>query len=87
MNRKSEQYRFARIEAFYITLARLEAQFKDRAINLAEMEAAVAEQLTKEALCAPWRTTETERAGCREGMRLAAVQFLGRCNHGSSNLA
>ncbi len=76
MNRESEQYRFARIEAFHITLARLEEQFKDRAVNLAEMEAAVAEQLAKETLCAPWRTTETERAGCREGMRLAALQFL-----------
>jgi len=30
----------------------------------------------KESVCVPWRTLETERAGCREGMRLAAHQFL-----------
>lgn len=76
MNRKSEQYRFARIEAFHITLARLEEQFKDKAVNLDEMKAAVAKQLAQENLCAPWRTSEIERAGCREGMRLAALQFL-----------
>ena len=76
MNRESEQYRFARIEGYHITLAHLEEQFKDRAVNLEEMEAAVAEQLAKECLCAPWRKSETERAGCREGMRLAALQFL-----------
>lgn len=96
MNRESEQYRFARIEGYRITLTRLEEQFKDRAVNLAEVEAAVVEQLAKETQCAPWRRSETERAGCREGMRLAALQFLsqyweamrsGRCNHGSSNLA
>jgi hypothetical protein len=29
------------------------------------MEADVAEQLAKETLCAPWRASETERAGCR----------------------
>ena len=42
MNRESEQYRFARIEGYLITLARLEEQFKDTAVNLEEMEAAVA---------------------------------------------
>jgi hypothetical protein len=76
MIRKSEEYRFARIEGYRITLTRLEEQFKDRAINLEKMEAAVNEQLAKENLCAPWRRSETERAGCREGMRLAATQFL-----------
>jgi hypothetical protein len=70
MNRESEQYCFARIEAYRITPNRLEEQFKERAINLEEMEAAVAEQLAKETLCAPWRRSETELAGCREGMRL-----------------
>ena len=86
MNRESEQYRFARIEGYRITLARLEEQFKDRAVNLEEMEAAVAEQLAKENLCAPWRTSETERAGCREGMRLAALQFLSQYREVMRNL-
>ena len=76
MHHESEQHRFARIEGYRITLTRLEEQFKDRAINLEKMEAAVIEQLAKENLCAPWRTSETERAGCRAGMRLAAIQFL-----------
>ena len=86
MNRESEPYRFARIEGYRITLARLEEQFKDRAVTLAEMEAAVAEQLAKETLCAPWRRSETERAGCREGMRLAALQFLSQYWEAMRNL-
>ena len=76
MHRESEQYRFARIEGYIIMLARLQEKFEDRAVNLEEMEASVVEQLAKENLCAPWRTSETERAGCREGMRLAAHEFL-----------
>lgn len=76
MSRESEQYRFARMEGYIITLARLEEQFEDTAVNLDEMEAEVARQLAKENLCAPSRTSETERAGCREGMRLADLQFL-----------
>lgn len=86
VNRKSEQYRFARIEAYRITLTRLDEQFKDRAVNFEEMEAAVAEQLSKENLCAPWRTSETERAGCRAGMRLATLQFLSQYREVMRNL-
>jgi hypothetical protein len=76
MNCEWEQYRFARVEAYHAMLACLEEQFKDRAVNLGEIEAAVAEHLAKEWLCAPWRRSEAERAGCSEGMRLAALQFL-----------
>ena len=86
MHRESEQYRFARIEGYLITLARLQEKFEDRAVNLEEMEAAVAEQLAKENLCAPWRTSETERAGCREGMRLAAHEFLSQYREAMRNL-
>ena len=86
MHRESEQYRFARIEGYIITLARLQEKFEDRAVNLEEMEAAVVEQLAKENLCAPWRTSETERAGCREGMRLAALQFLSQYREAMRNL-
>jgi len=53
MNRESEQYRFGRVEGYHTTLAHLEKQFRDRAVNLEEMEPAVAEQLAKERLCAP----------------------------------
>ena len=86
MHRESEQYRFARIEGYMITLARLQEKFEDRAVNLEEMEAAVVEQLAQENLCAPWRTSETERAGCREGMRLAALQFLSQYREAMRNL-
>jgi hypothetical protein len=86
MHRESEQYRFARIEGYIITLARLQEKFEDRAVNLEEMEAAVLEQLAQENLCAPWRTSETERAGCREGMRLAALQFLSQYREAVRNL-
>ncbi len=86
MNRESEQYRFARIEGYIITLARLQEQFEDTAVNLEEMEAAVARQLAKKNFCAPWRTSEIERAGCREGMRLAALQFLSQYRDAIRNL-
>lgn len=76
MNREPEQYRFARLETYHATLAHLEEQFRGRAVNLEEMEAAVAEHLGAKRLCAPWRKSENERAGCREGMRLAGLQFL-----------
>jgi hypothetical protein len=76
VNRKSEQYRFARIEGYRITLMCLEEQFKGSAVNFDKMETAVIEQLATENLCAPWRRSETERAGCREGMRRAAIEFL-----------
>jgi hypothetical protein len=76
MNRESEQYRFARVEAYHTTLAQLEEQFRDRAVDLEEIEAAVDGHFAKETFCAPWRRSETERAGCQEGMRLAALQFL-----------
>jgi hypothetical protein len=87
MHRESEQYRFARTEGYIITLARLQEQFEDRAVNLTEMEAAVIEQLAKENLCARWRTSETERAGCRAGMRLAAIQFLSQYREAMRNLS
>jgi hypothetical protein len=74
VNRKSEQYRFALIEGYRITLMCLEKQFKDSAVNLDKMETAVIQQLATENLCAPWRRSETEREGCREGMRLAAIE-------------
>jgi hypothetical protein len=86
MNREPEQHRFARIEGYIITLARLQQQFEDMAVNLEQMEAAVARQLAKENSCAPWRTSETERAGCREGIRLAALQFLSQYREAIRNL-
>ncbi len=75
MNQEFQQYRFARIEAQNITRARLEAQFRDGITDLKELEKAIEQQLTMEPTCTPWRKSEAERAGCREGMRLAALEF------------
>jgi hypothetical protein len=83
MNRESEQYRFARIEGYRMTLSRLEERFKDSAVNVEQMEAAIAEQLSNRTLCAPWRRSEAERAG----MRLAAVQFLSQYREAIRNLS
>jgi hypothetical protein len=55
MNSEFEQYRFARIEGRKITRARLEAQFKDGITDLDELEKAIAQQLTMDPPCTPWR--------------------------------
>ncbi len=76
MNADFQQYRFARIEGHNITRARLEAQFRNGIDDLDELENAIAKQLTAEPTnCAPWRKTEIEQTGCREGMRMAALEF------------
>ena len=77
MNREFEQYRFARIEGRSVTRARLQSQFKDGINDLDELEKAIALALTMETPCAPWRKSEIELLGCREGMRLAIHEFFG----------
>ena len=76
MNREFQQYRLAGIEGYRITRAGLQAQFKNRIISIDELENAVTQQLAVESTCAPWRTSEIERTGCREGSRLAALEFF-----------
>ena len=77
MNAEFQRYRFARIEGHNITRARLEAQFKDGITNLDELEELIAQQLTEEPTnCAPWRKSEIEQTGYREGMRIAALEFF-----------
>jgi hypothetical protein len=75
MNGELQQYRFARIEAQNITRARLEAQFKDGIGGLEEVEKAVEQLIMTEPTCTPWRTSEVERAGSRDGTRMAALEF------------
>ncbi len=75
MNQEFQQYRFARIEAHNITRARLEAQFRDGITDLEELEKGIEQQLTMEPTCAPWRKSQVEQAGCRDGMRMAALEF------------
>jgi hypothetical protein len=79
MNHEFQQYRFSYIEGRNITRARLEAQFRDVIIDFEKLEKAIEQQLTMEPTCAPWRRSEVEQAGCREGMRMAALEFYWDC--------
>ena len=78
MIREFEQYRFARVEGRNVTRARLQTQFKDGINDLEELEKAIALELAMQTPCAPWRKSEIEQIGCREGMRLAIHEFFGK---------
>ena len=78
MNREFEEYRFARIEAQNVTRARLETQFKDAIGGAEDLEKAIEQLLSTESTCTPWRRSETEQAGTRDGTRLAALEFYWR---------
>lgn len=75
MNEEFQQYRFARIEAQNITKARLEAQFKDGISDREELEKTIEHLLAIETTCTPWRGSELEQAGSRDGTRMAALEF------------
>jgi hypothetical protein len=76
MQTEFQQYRFALVEARNITRARLKAQFNGQPADTDDIERAVAQQLATEASnCAPWRASEIERTGCRDGIRIAALEF------------
>jgi len=75
MNREFQQYRFARIEAQNITRARLEAQFKDGIGGLDVIEEAIEQLMMTGPTCTPWRQSEVEQVGSRDGTRLVALEF------------
>ncbi len=75
MNHEYQRYRFARVEGHNITRARLEAQFRDGITDLEELENVIEQQLTMAPMCTPWRKSEVEQTGSREGMRMAALEF------------
>ena len=75
MNQQFREYRFARIEAEKITRARLEAQFKDGTSDPEELQKAIEQLLAIEATCTPWRNSELEQTGSRDGTRMAALEF------------
>ena len=87
MNHELQQYRFARIEGEKITRARLAAQFKDGIPDRVALEKAIEQQLTVEPVCTPWRKSEAEQVGCREGMRMAALEFYWEHRHGAPPLS
>jgi hypothetical protein len=71
-----QQYRFARIEGHNITLARLDAHFKNGLTDIAAFERTIAEQLTLASTSsAPWRISEIQQTAFREGARLAVLEF------------
>jgi hypothetical protein len=75
MNREFQQYRLARIEAHSITRTRLEAQFKDGISGLEVVEKAIEQLITTGTMCTPWRQSEVEHAGSRDGRQMAALEF------------
>lgn len=76
MNREFQQYRFARIEGNNITRARLEAQFKGKLTDFEKLERAVQRELAEPINCIPWRKSDPEQMGCRDGARMAALEFF-----------
>jgi len=86
MNRELEQYRFARIEGYRLTQSRLQEQFMEKAVDLDGLERTVRLELSTTAPLAPWRKSEMEQVGCREGRRLAALEFFWE-NHQAIRLA
>ena len=76
MDYEFQQHRLARIEGHNITRARLQSQFANGIGDPGEFEKAIAEQLAMPPTkIAAWRQSEMEQAGCREGIRLAALEF------------
>ena len=76
MNREFQQYRFAWIEGNNIARARLESQFKDKPGDFEELERAIERELTEPTNWVPWRTSDVEQMGCRDGARMAALEFF-----------
>jgi len=76
MNRESERYGFARGEVYHTTLARLEEQFRDRAVNLEKWRPPLPGTLQEKLSARRGVGRKTSAQACREGMRLAGLQFL-----------
>ncbi len=75
MDYEYQQHRLARIEGYNMTRARLQAQFASGITDPHELENAIASHLSPSAAVVPWRLSEMEQAGYREGIRLAALEF------------
>ena len=81
MNQEFQEYRFARIEAQNITRARLVAQFKDGIGGPEDLEKAIEQLLSTESTSTPWRRSQVEQLGSREGTRTAALEFYWEHRH------
>ena len=81
MNREFQQYRFARIEAHNVARVRLESQFMSGRIDFEQLERAIEQELAEPTTCAPWRRSEIEQMACRDGARMAALEFFWAHRH------
>lgn len=81
MNREFQQYRFALIEAHNIARARLESQLNGEIVDVQKVERAIEQELAEPTNCAPWRRSEVEQIGCRDGARMAALEFFWAHRH------
>ena len=82
MNQEFTSYRLSRIEAYNIVHSSLEKQFHGGIVDANLFEKAIAEKLNAPpSSVAPWRQSELEQLGCREGIRLAALQFYWEHKH------
>jgi hypothetical protein len=68
--------RRARMDGYTIVRAILQSKLKREIRDLAELEQAIQEELAKEpSMIAPWHNSVVLQSACREGMRLAALEF------------
>ena len=81
MNREFQQYRFALIEARNIARARLESQLNGEIVDVQKVERAIEQELAEPTNYAPWRRSEVEQIGCRDGARMAALEFFWAHRH------
>ena len=81
MNRELQQYRFAWIEGNNIARARLESQFKDKPGDFEKLERAIERELAEPTNWVPWRTSDVEQRGSRDGARMAALEFFWARRH------
>jgi hypothetical protein len=71
-----EQYQQARRDGYGITKALLELKLETEIRDVSGLEKAVQEQLQNEpVMIAPWHCSPLAQSACRDGMRLAALEF------------
>lgn len=81
LNHEYQQHRFARIEGYNITRARLHSQFTNGISDPRQLVTTVSEYLSSPSSKTAWRRSEAEQAGYQEGVRLAALEFYWENRH------
>jgi hypothetical protein len=71
-----QQYEQARLNGYSTVNTLLKCKVAAGIRDIAELEKAIKEQIAKEpSRIAPWHNTPLTQAACRDGMRLAALEF------------